>query len=118
LAALTTMAVREIMGAACSATPLITAEGTANSTSSLPATAFRSDVISSSAGRLTPGRKARFSRSFSILSVSCCCQLHRVTLCPLLTSRQARAVPQPPAPTTVISIVSPRGNEIRFFSRG
>ena len=54
-------------------------------------------------GSVTPSSR-RFSRFSDNALVCCSWNDHKVTSCPFFTSSRARAVPQPPLPTTAISI--------------
>lgn len=80
------------------------------STAPQSATQARSAVKCIVSGRVTP-----FSMGFSRVRRSSSAFSgrwdHRVTSCPFSTSSRARAVPQPPLPTTVIFIL----NNLLFF---
>ena len=78
--------------------------GVARTTSAAPFTQLRSLVSFKSSGIGTP-LSIGFSFAARIVSLSCCEKLQSVTSFPFSKSRSARAVPQPPLPTTAIFIV-------------
>ena len=100
LATDTTTASQPSMGAIFRAVSRTAKEGVAITTSSLSPTLSRLLEISSASGRATP-----LSREFSLVCRRCSASSsrwdQRVTALPLSTSSRARAVPQPPLPSTV-----------------
>ena len=78
-------------------------EGVASTTKPLWGTVSNSLVTFSSSGRGTPASRG-FSRLSQRISASLGSKDHNVTSFPLSSSSRARAVPQPPLPSTVIFI--------------
>ena len=93
-------------GAASFATACSANDGGANTTSSAFLRQFRSFVICNLTGSCTPG-----SKGFSLFSFSCSAFLgscdQSVTVCRFCSSSMARAVPQPPLPSTTMFMPLP-----------
>ena len=90
-------------GAAFLAVSRTAKDGAAITATSLSPSASRLSVSSSSSGRATPGSRG-LTRSRRSSSHRWALWDHSVTLCPLSVSSSARAVPQPPLPSTVMRI--------------
>ncbi len=90
----------------CSATSLNPWEGTTKRRISLSETAFEiSEVISSAAGRLIPGRYEVFSLPLRICSANSRSLAQRTVSTPLSARRTASVVPQLPAPNTPTRLI-------------
>ena len=89
-------------GATRSAVARTAKDGDAMTTSFLPATQAGS-LLKCISGSVTP-LSSGFSRVSDSVRASCSWNDHKVTSWPFFTSSRARAVPQPPLPTTAISI--------------